>query len=247
MIKLDKINVFFNKDTNIENHIFKNLNLHIEKGEFVTVIGGNGAGKSTLMNLISGNIKPFSGKILIDNDDVTNIPEHQRAKILSRVFQDPGTFPDFTIIENLSLAYSRGKTRSFRSAITDEIKNKCRDVLAGLKMGLEDRLDNKVGLLSGGQRQALSLIMATLQESKILLLDEHTSALDPKTVVMILKITNEIVAKHKLTALMITHSVHDALAVGSRTLMMYHGKILHDISAQKKATISTEELLKLFD
>lgn len=247
MIKLEKINVYFNKGTNLENHIFKNLNLSIEDGEFVTVIGGNGAGKSTLMNLISGNLIPNSGKIMIDNVDVTKIPEHKRANLVSRVFQDPGTFGDFTIIENLSIAYSRGKNRGLSAAITDELKNKCVDILAALNMNLENRLDSKVNLLSGGQRQALSLIMATLQESRILLLDEHTSALDPKTVVMILKITNDIIAQHKLTALMITHSVHDALAVGTRTVMMYHGKILHDLPSEKRKSIKAADLLKLFE
>jgi putative ABC transport system ATP-binding protein len=247
MIKLQNINVVFNKNTNLENQIFKNLNLEINDGEFVTVIGGNGAGKSTMMNLVSGNIIPNSGKVLIDNENVTKFPEHKRAHLVSRVFQDPGTFPDFSIIENLSIAYSRGRRRGLGSAISDDLKKKCIDILAGLGMKLEDRLDTKVALLSGGQRQALSLIMATLQESRILLLDEHTSALDPKTVRMILKITDDIIAKHKLTALMITHSVHDALEVGSRTLMMYHGKIIHDLSEKKKNSLSPAELLKLFE
>lgn len=247
MIKLEKINVYFNKGTNIENHIFKNLSLSIEDGEFVTVIGGNGAGKSTLMNLISGNLIANSGKVIIDNTDVTKIAEAQRANLVSRVFQDPGTFGDLTIIENLSIAHSRGKKRGLAAAINDELKNKSIDILASLNMNLENRLDTKVSLLSGGQRQALSLIMATLQESRILLLDEHTSALDPKTVLMILKITNEIITKHKLTALMITHSVHDALDVGSRTLMMYHGKILHDLPSAKRKSIKAADLLKLFE
>lgn len=247
MLELKDINVIFNKGSSTENHVLKDLNLQINEGEFVTVIGGNGAGKSTLMNVISGNIIPSSGKILIDNTDVTREPEHKRSNRISRVFQDPGTFPDFTIEENLAIAYSRGRYRGLANAITNHLRAKFRDALAGLNMNLENRLDSKVSLLSGGQRQALSLIMATLQESKILLLDEHTSALDPKTVIMILKITNEVIAKHRLTALMITHSVHDALEVGSRVLMMYHGQILHDISSKKKASISAQDLLKLFE
>lgn len=247
MIKLQNIHVVFNQNTNLENKIFNNLNLEIQDGEFVTVIGGNGAGKSTLMNLISGNIIPISGSIFIDNEDVTKVPEHRRARLVARVFQDPGTFPDFTILENLSMAYSRGRKRGFGAAISEELKKKSIEALSELGMNLENRLDTKVSLLSGGQRQALSLIMSSLQESKILLLDEHTSALDPKTVRMILKITDEIIAKHKLTTLMITHSVHDALEVGSRVLMMHHGKIVHDLSEKKKNSLSPSELLKLFE
>lgn len=249
MIELKNVHVIFNKGTKIENHALKGLNLKINDGEFVTIIGGNGAGKSTLMNVISGNIKINKGNVLVDNMDVTRRSTESRSSLVSKVFQDPtiGTFADFTIAENMSIAAKRGMYRGLSSSINDDLKIKFKDALSDLEIGLEDRMNDKVSSLSGGQRQALSLIMATFCSSKILLLDEHTAALDPKIAKKIMILTDKIVKKHKLTVLMITHSMSQALEYGNKTIMMYNGTIAKEIPDSERKDISARDLLKYFD
>lgn len=249
MIELKDLHVIFNKGTKIENHVLKGIGLKVFDGQFVTIIGGNGAGKSTLMNVLSGNIKPCKGKVFIDNLDVTNISPEARSSMVSRVFQDPmlGTFADLTIEENMSLAMKRGETRGLSLSLNAAARDKFRDTLSDIGIGLEDRLTDKVASLSGGQRQALSLIMATLLGSKILLLDEHTAALDPKIAKKIMQLTGKIIKRHKLTALMITHSMSQALEYGDRTIMMYHGKIVRDMFGDERKRLSSADLIKYFD
>lgn len=249
MIELHNTHVYFNKNTKLENHVLKGLNLKILDGQFVTIIGGNGAGKSTLMNVLAGEISPTDGKIFIDNVDVTNISTEARSHLVSRVFQDPlkGTFAELTIEENMALANKRGNRRGLGISLDNKIREYFRQALADLHIGLEDRLGDKVSSLSGGQRQALSLVMATLRESKILLLDEHTAALDPKMARKIMKLTDKIIKKHKLTALMITHSMSQALEFGDRTIMLYHGKIVKDMVGENRDNLSAEDLIKYFD
>lgn len=249
MIELQNIDVIFNEGTEIENHVLKNINLKVCDGQFVSIIGGNGAGKSTLMNILSGNILPNKGKILIDGLNVTTMSTEARSSMVSRVFQDPtiGTFADLTIEENMALALKRGLNRGVFSSLNENSRDKFKLVLATIGIGLENRLKDKVSLLSGGQRQALSLMMATLLGSKILLLDEHTAALDPKIAKQIMKLTNEIIGQHRLTALMITHSMSQALEYGNRTIMMYHGEIVRDMEGDEREKLSTGDLIKYFD
>jgi len=249
MIELKGVNVVFNKGTKIENHVLKNIDFRVMDGEFVTIIGGNGAGKSTLMNVLSGNIIPCKGKVFIDSLDVTRMSVEKRAGMVSRVFQDPmiGTFADLTIEENMSLAARRGADRSLALSLSTELREQFRESLSDIGIGLEDRLTDKVSSLSGGQRQTLSLVMATLLGSKILLLDEHTAALDPKIAKKIMQLTEKIVKRYKLTALMITHSMSQALAYGDRTIMMYHGKIARDMSCTERKKLSSADLVKYFD
>ena len=249
MIELQNIDVIFNEGTEIENHVLKNINLKVCDGQFVSIIGGNGAGKSTLMNILSGNILPNKGKILIDGFDVTTMSTEARSSMVSRVFQDPtiGTFADLTIEENMALALKRGLNRGIFSSLNENSRDKFKLVLATVGIGLENGLKDKVSLLSGGQRQALSLMMATLLGSKIILLDEHTAALDPKIAKQIMKLTNEIIGQHRLTALMITHSMSQALEHGNRTIMMYHGEIVRDMEGDEREKLSTSDLIKYFD
>lgn len=249
MIELRNINVIFNQGTKIENHVLKDINLKVADGEFVTIIGGNGAGKSTLMNLLSGNIIPSKGDVLIDSLNVTRMRPEIRSSMVSRVFQDPmiGTFADLTIEENMALASKRGLARGFNISLNKNSRESFREALADIGIGLEMRLKDKVSSLSGGQRQALSLIMATMLGSKILLLDEHTAALDPKIAKNIMELTGRIINKRNLTALMITHSMSQALEYGSRTIMMYHGEIVRDMKDSHRNKLSTEDLLKYFD
>ncbi|RTK93532.1 MAG: ATP-binding cassette domain-containing protein [Rickettsiales bacterium] len=249
MIEIKNLNVVFNKDTKIENHVLKNINLKILDGQFVTIIGGNGAGKSTLMNIISGNIKPNTGQIFIDDVDVTKMSVEKRSALVSRVFQDPriGTFADLTIEENMSIAYKRGKIRSLALSLNTSLQSHFQEALSEIEIGLENRLKDKVSSLSGGQRQALSLIMATLLGSKILLLDEHTAALDPKIAKRIMQLTAKIIKKHNLTALMITHSMTQALEYGDRTIMMYNGEIVRDMQGNERGELSASDLVKYFD
>jgi putative tryptophan/tyrosine transport system ATP-binding protein len=249
MIELQNIDVIFNEGTEIENHVLKNINLKVCNGQFVSIIGGNGAGKSTLMNILSGNILPNKGKILIDGLNVTTMSTEARSSMVSRVFQDPtiGTFADLTIEENMALALKRGLNRGVFSSLNENSRDKFKLVLATVGIGLENRLKDKVSLLSGGQRQALSLMMATLLGSKIILLDEHTAALDPKIAKQIMKLTNEIIGQHRLTALMITHSMSQALEYGNRTIMMYHGEIVRDMEGDERKKLSTSDLIKYFD
>ena len=247
---LNLINVYktFNAGTINEKRALQGVNLHLQPGEFVTVIGGNGAGKSTLMNCVSGAYRVDEGSIIIDGVDVTRLPEHKRAKYIGRVFQDPmmGTAADMWSEENLSLAARRGKPRTLRAGITKAEREEYKEQLKILDLGLENRLTTKVGLLSGGQRQALTLLMATLQKPKLLLLDEHTAALDPKTAAKVLDVTQRIVEKDNLTTLMITHNMRDAIAYGNRLIMMYDGKIVVDVSGEEKKHLTVEQLLNLF-
>ena len=225
------------------------LNLEIEEGEWVTIIGGNGSGKSTLMNVISGVHYLDDGHIFIDGIEVTKLPEHKRAKYLGRVFQDPnmGTAGMISIEENMSIASRRNSKNTLNWGFRKEHREKYREMIASLNLGLEDRLLQKVGLLSGGQRQAITLLMATLQTPKILLLDEHTAALDPKTARIVLEITEEIVTKNKLTTLMITHNMKDAIKYGDRLIMMYGGKIIYDVKGEEKKNLTVEFLLNKFE
>ena len=247
---LDIIDVYkaFNPGTINEKVALNGLNLTLNDGDFVTVIGGNGAGKSTMLNAVAGVFKPDFGKITIDSVDVTNMPEHKRAKFLGRVFQDPmmGTAADMSIEDNMALALRRGKLRGLSWGITSKERKMFREELATLELGLEDRLTAKVGLLSGGQRQALTLLMATMKRPKLLLLDEHTAALDPGTADKVLELTKKIVAENHLTCLMITHNMHDALTLGNRTLMMDHGHIVLDISGEERAHTTVDGLLDRF-
>ncbi|MBS0288018.1 MAG: ATP-binding cassette domain-containing protein [Proteobacteria bacterium] len=249
MIKLNDIQVIFNQGTQLENHVLKGINLTIEKGEFVTIIGGNGAGKSTLMNILAGDLLPHQGSLFIENKDITTWPTEKRSPLVARIFQDPmlGTFSELTIEENLSLAHQRGKRRGFALSTSGALRQKFREALSVLNMNLENRLLDKVSSLSGGQRQALSLVMATLQECELLLLDEHTAALDPKIANTIMEITNNIVKARKLTTLMITHSMSQALHYGSRTIMLYHGEVVRDMTGDTRKSLSTENLLAFFE
>ena len=248
MLKIENVCKTFNAGTVNEKVALKGLNLHLKEGEFVTVIGGNGAGKSTMLNAITGVFGVDSGKVLIDGVDVTHLPEYKRAKFIGRVFQDPmmGTAATMQIEENLALAARRGKPRTLRIGITKAEREEYKERLKILDLGLEDRLTAKVGLLSGGQRQALTLLMATLQRPKLLLLDEHTAALDPKTAAKVLDATQKIVEKDHLTTLMITHNMRDAIAYGNRLIMMYNGHVVVDVSGEEKKNLTVEQLLNLF-
>lgn len=249
MLKIHDLHKTFNAGTVNEKKALNGLNLTIEDGEFVTVIGGNGAGKSTLLNAIAGVWKPDCGTIEIDGIDVTDMSEHKRAQFLGRVFQDPmmGTAPDMEIAENLAIASKRGIKRKLRRGVTKTGRKQYKELLATLELGLEHRLSTKVGLLSGGQRQAVTLLMATMNRPKLLLLDEHTAALDPKTAAKVLQLTDKMVKDNQLTALMITHNMHDAIAYGNRLIMMHEGEILIDVKGEQKHSLTIEQLLKLFE
>ena len=248
MLDIQDIVKTFNAGTVNEKIALQGVSLHLNPGDFVTVIGGNGAGKSTLMNSVAGVYSVDEGKILIDGIDITHLPEHKRAKYIGRVFQDPmmGTAANMWIEENLALAARRGKPRTLRAGITKAEREEYKEQLKILDLGLEERMTTKVGLLSGGQRQALTLLMATLQKPKLLLLDEHTAALDPKTAAKVLEVTQRIVEKDNLTTLMITHNMRDAIAYGNRLIMMYNGKIVVDVSGEEKKHLTVEQLLNLF-
>lgn len=248
MLEIREISKTFNRGTVNEKKALRGLSLTLKDGDFVTVIGGNGAGKSTLLNAIAGVWSIDSGKILIDEKDVTKLPEYKRAKFLGRVFQDPmnGTAGTMGIEENLALALRRGGRRTLKPGIKNSERRLYQDLLKRLGLGLEDRMTSKVGLLSGGQRQALTLLMATLQRPKLLLLDEHTAALDPKTAKKVLDLTAEIVAEQNLTTLMITHNMKDAIAHGNRLIMMDAGRVVVDISGEEKKKLTVPDLLALF-
>ena len=248
MLKLINICKTFNPGTVNEKKALQGLNLELKPGDFVTVIGGNGAGKSTMLNCVSGAYDVEEGQILIDGLDVTDLPEYKRAKFIGRVFQDPmmGTAATMQIEENLALAARRGKVRGLRVGITKAEREQYKEQLKILDLGLEDRLTAKVGLLSGGQRQALTLLMATLQKPKLLLLDEHTAALDPKTAAKVLEATQKIVEKDNLTTLMITHNMRDAIAYGNRLIMMCEGRVVVDVSGEDKKHLTVEQLMNLF-
>lgn len=249
MLELKNIYKTFNAGTVNEKMALRGLNLTLEDGDFVTVIGGNGAGKSTMLNAIAGVWTVDQGQILIGDVDVTKLPEYKRAKYLGRVFQDPmtGTAATMEIQENLALALRRGDSRTLKAGITKKEHAKYREMLATLGLGLEDRMTSKVGLLSGGQRQALTLLMATLKKPKLLLLDEHTAALDPKTAAKVLQTTDMIVNRDNLTTLMITHNMKDAIAHGNRLIMMMDGNIILDIRGEEKKKLTVADLLHKFE
>lgn len=248
MLQLKGIYKTFNAGTVNEKRAIDNLNLTLEDGDFVTIIGGNGAGKSTTLNLIAGVYPVDAGMIHLNGYDLTNLPEHKRARFLGRVFQDPmmGTAATMGIEENLALAYRRGQKRGLGSGITNEERELYREKLATLGLGLENRMTSKVGLLSGGQRQALTLLMATLVTPKLLLLDEHTAALDPATAEKVLDLTKSIVAEKKITCLMVTHNMHQALELGNRTLMMDAGRIVFDVKGEARSKMTVDDLLEKF-
>ncbi len=248
MLEVKNIYKTFNAGTINEKRVFEDLSLTLEDGDFVTVIGGNGAGKSTLLNLIAGANPLDDGEVIIDGINVTKMPEHKRAKYIGRVFQDPrmGTASDMWVEENMSVADSRGHRRGIRWAITGKDRERYREQLKLLDLGLEDRLTTKMGLLSGGQRQAVTLLMAAMKKPKLLLLDEHTAALDPKTAAKVLEITDKLIAENNLTALMVTHNMRDAITHGNRIIMMNAGKIVLDIKGEEKKNLTVEALLAKF-
>ncbi|MCI8910386.1 MAG: ABC transporter ATP-binding protein [Oscillibacter sp.] len=248
MLDIQNIYKTFNAGTVNEKTALNGVTLHMNEGDFVTVIGGNGAGKSTLLNAVAGVWTVDEGSITIGGVDVTHLAEHKRAQYIGRVFQDPmmGTAATMQIEENLALAMRRGRPRTLRSGITKAEREEYRELLKILDLGLEDRLTSKVGLLSGGQRQALTLLMATLRKPQLLLLDEHTAALDPKTAAKVLEATERIVGKDHLTTLMITHNMKDAIVHGNRLIMMYNGRIVIDVSGEEKEKLTVPQLLELF-
>ena len=248
MLDLIDIRKTFNAKTVNEKVALNGVNLHLEDGDFVTVIGGNGAGKSTILNAIAGVWPVDEGRIIIDGTDVTNLSEHRRANLLGRVFQDPmtGTAATMQIEENLALAARRGQKRTLRAGITREEREGYREKLKTLGLGLEDRMTTKVGLLSGGQRQALTLLMATLKKPKLLLLDEHTAALDPRTAAKVLQLSRQIVEENHLMTMMVTHNMKDAIAYGNRLIMMHEGRVILDIKGEQKKHLTVEMLLEQF-
>ena len=248
MLKLEHLYKTFNPGTINQTVALSDLSLHLNPGDFVTVIGGNGAGKSTMLNAIAGVWAVDSGRIILDGQDVTALPEHKRAKLIGRVFQDPmmGTAPNMQLEENLALAMRRGQRRGLGWGVTKAEREVYREKLKTLNLGLEDRMTVKVGLLSGGQRQALTLLMASLQKPKLLLLDEHTAALDPATAAKVLDLSDRIVAENQLTALMITHNMTDAIKHGNRLIMMNEGKIILDISGEEKKKLTKQMLMDKF-
>ena len=248
MLKLENIRKTFHAGTVNQKIALDGLSLTLNDGDFVTVIGGNGAGKSTLLNTIAGTFPVDSGSITIDGEDITDLPEQKRARFLGRVFQDPmmGTAADMWIEENMALAAHRGERRGLRWAISPTERENFRQLLSELDLGLEDRLSSKVGLLSGGQRQALTLLMAVMKKPKLLLLDEHTAALDPKTAAKVLALSDRFIEESRLTALMVTHNMKDAIAHGNRLIMMNAGKIVFDISGEEKKRLTVDDLLHAF-
>lgn len=248
MLKVTNVHKTFNKGTVNEKIALNGVNLELNAGDFVTIIGGNGAGKSTLLNSICGVFPVDRGSIVIDGVDVTKLPEYKRAKYLGRVFQDPmmGTAADMWIEENMSLALRRGKVRGLKWAITNKERTMYREMLAQLGLGLENRLSSKVGLLSGGQRQALTLLMAVMQKPKLLLLDEHTAALDPKTAETVLNLSEKFISEGNLTAMMITHNMNDAIIHGNKLIMMHEGRIIYSASGEEKKALTVDDLLKKF-
>ena len=248
MLKLENISKTFNPGTINEKKALDGLSLHLKPGDFVTVIGGNGAGKSTMLNAVAGVWPVDEGRILLDGQDITALPEHKRAHLIGRVFQDPmmGTAPNMQLEENLALAARRGQLRGLKWGVTNAEREEYHEKLKILGLGLEDRLTSKVGLLSGGQRQAATLLMAVLREPKLLLLDEHTAALDPGTAAKVLELSDQIVQDHKLTTLMITHNMKDAIRHGNRLIMMNEGHIILDIEGEEKKKLTKQQLIDLF-
>ena len=249
MLDLNDVSVTFHAGTVNERKALDHVSLHLDRGEFVCVLGTNGAGKSTLLNAVSGTLSADSGTITLDGMDLTRQPEHKRARYIGRLFQDPmkGTAPDMSIVENLGLAYSRGKRMTLSRAIQKKDRQLFHDSLSQLGLGLEDRMNQPVGLLSGGQRQALTLLMATIVTPKLLLLDEHTAALDPNTAAQVMKLTDQIIHENQITTLMITHNLRQALEYGTKTLIMNEGKIVRVLEGEEKKQTSVEELLQMYD
>ena len=248
MLDVKNISMVFNKGTVNERRALDGVSLHLDRGDFVTVIGSNGAGKSTLLNAVAGSYPVDGGSIVLDGEDITNMPEHKRAMHIGRLFQNTlmGTAPNMTIEENLGLAYGRGSRRGLRRCVSAADRKFFRERLAMLELGLEDRLNMKVGLLSGGQRQAITLLMATMITPKLLLLDEHTAALDPKTAEQVMTITRRIIADDNITALMVTHNINGALANGNKTLVMNGGKVLAVLEGQRRENFTPEMLIQLY-
>lgn len=249
MLEIKNVHKTFNKGTINEKKALTGVNLHLNPGDFVTIIGGNGAGKSTTLNMVAGVYPIDRGTILLDGQDISYLPEYKRAYMLGRVFQDPmmGTAAGMAIQENMAMAYRRGKNRGLGWGITKKEKKIFKEKLAQLDLGLEDRMSSKVGLLSGGQRQALTLLMATLKKPSLLLLDEHTAALDPKTAKKVLDLTEKIVSRDNLTTMMVTHNMKDAIHIGNRLIMMNDGKIIYDVSGEEKKKLKVPDLLKKFE
>ena len=249
MLTLKNVRKTFNKGTINEKKALNGINLHLDSGDFVTIIGGNGAGKSTTLNMIAGVYPIDSGKIEINGVNVSRQPEYARAKYIGRIFQDPmrGTAAGMEIVENMALAYRRGQKRGLSWGVTAKEREIFHDALKRLGLGLEDRMSSKVGLLSGGQRQALTLLMATLKKPELLLLDEHTAALDPKTAYKVLSLTEEIISEQNLTALMVTHNMKDAIQIGNRLIMMHEGRVIYDVKGEEKKKLQIEDLLHKFE
>lgn len=249
MLKLTNIHKTFNPDTVNEVRALQGVDLHIEKGSFVMVLGMNGSGKSTLLNIIAGSFLPDQGKIVLDGHEVTRWAEHKRASLIGRVFQNPfmGTAPNMSIAENFALASRRGGIRTLKWALSRDLMRGLREKVRSLNMGLEERIYNAIGSLSGGQRQALTLLMATWLKPQLLLLDEHTAALDPRSAEQVIRLTREVVEKDQLTTFMVTHSMQQAVQLGDRLIMMHGGKVLHDFRGKEKQALKTEDLLALFE
>lgn len=248
MLNINSISKTFNKGTINEFDVFKDFNLEVRKDDFITIVGSNGAGKSTLMNIIAGGITIDSGEIIINHKDISHLKEHKRSKFIGRVFQDPvkGTSPSMTILENLSLAYNKNKSYGLGLCVEKKNINYFKEQLSQLNLGLEDKINTKVGLLSGGQRQALSLLMAVMIKPNILLLDEHTAALDPNTAENIISLTDNIVKERKITTIMITHNLNHAVSFGNRLIMMHKGNTVMDLNEKEKSSLTTEELIGRF-
>ncbi|MTI67674.1 MAG: ATP-binding cassette domain-containing protein [Firmicutes bacterium] len=249
MLQIQNLSKTFNKSTVNEKKVFKGFSLDVKKGDFITIIGSNGAGKSSLLNIISGSIKEDQGYLKLNDKTINKLPEYKRTKHISRVFQDPslGTSPSMTILENLSMAYNKGKRFGLTMGVSKKNKEYFIKILSKLSLGLEGQLNTKVGLLSGGQRQALSLIMATMSNPDLLLLDEHTAALDPKTSKIIVDLTKSIVKEKKITTLMVTHNLNQAINVGNRILMFHQGEIVIDIKGEEKKSLTIDKLMSYFE
>lgn len=249
LLTIKNLSKVFNKDTINENRVFDNFNVEIEEGDFITIIGSNGAGKSTLLNLISGTLEQDNGFINLNNKEISKMPEYKRTRFIGRVFQDPskGVSPDMTILENMSMAFNKGKRFGLTMGINKKDIEKFKKMLTELNLGLEDKLNTKVGLLSGGQRQAMSLIMAVMCKPELLLLDEHIAALDPKTSERIIEITEKIVNENKITTLMVTHNMNHAISMGNRLFMMHNGEIVLDIKNEEKDKLNIDKLLNYFE
>ncbi|MBU5483856.1 ATP-binding cassette domain-containing protein [Clostridium sp. MSJ-11] len=249
MLTIKNLLKIFNKDTANENILFNGLSFHINEGDFITVVGSNGAGKSTLLNIIAGSIEVDNGEMTLEGKDISKLPEFKRTRSIGRVFQDPsmGTSPSMTILENLSLANNKGKRFGLSKGVSVKDIDYFKELLSKLNLGLEDKLHTKVGMLSGGQRQALALIMTVMSEPSLMLLDEHTAALDPKTSERILELTNQIVEEKKITTLMVTHNLNHAIKTGNRLIMMHRGEIILDIKGEDKKNLTINKLLSYFD